>query len=158
MKHRKKHLWETLDAMLPSKSLVETYSSKESHYFRKKSLEAFQSPLEPFALIVSNAGSEGLDMQNYTKGCIHYDMTWAPGIMVQRNGRINRIGKKCHKSQAIENHYLIIPNTYDERIFAALQKRMKALSLMIPMDVESKSLFVDINEKQARKLSFDLKP
>ena len=144
--------------MLPGKNLVDTYSSKESEGLHKKSLAAFQLPLEPFAIIVSNAGSEGLDMQNYSKGCIHYDMTWSPGRMVQRNGRINRIGKKCPKNQDIENHYLIIPNTYDERIFSALQKRMKALNLLIPIDVESEKLFIDMDAKDAKKLSFNLKP
>jgi len=157
MKRRKKHLLESLKAMLPGENLVETYSSNESECRHKKSLAAFQSPLEPFAMIVSNAGSEGLDMQKYSKGCIHYDMTWSPGLMVQRNGRINRIGKKCPKNQAIENHYLIIPNTYDERIFSALQKRMKALNLLIPIDAESEKLFVDIDSRDAKKLKFNLR-
>lgn len=158
MKRRKKHLQVTLESMSPGENLVETYSSNESASQQKKSLAAFQSPLEPFVLIVSNAGSEGLDMQNYSRGCIHYDMTWSPGLMVQRNGRINRIGKKCPKNQAIENHYLIIPNTYDERIFSALHKRMKALNLLIPVDVESEKLFIDIDSKDAKNLKFNLKP
>ena len=142
--------------MIPGKQLVDTYSSKKSMSEKKNILNEFQNPLEPFALIVSNAGSEGLDMQNYTKGCIHYDMAWSPGVMIQRNGRINRIGKQCAKRQAVQNHYLVIPNTYDERIFSALQKRMTALNLLVPIDIESKELFMDIDHKNAKKIAFNL--
>ena len=153
---KKKHLRNIFRSMIPGKQLVDTYSSKKSMSEKKNMLNEFQNPLEPFALIVSNAGSEGLDMQNYTKGCIHYDMAWSPGVMIQRNGRINRIGKQCAKRQAVQNHYLVIPNTYDERIFSALQKRMTALNLLVPIDIESKELFMDIDHKNAKKIAFNL--
>lgn len=156
VRDKKKHLKEAFISLIPGKNLVETYSSSSSG--KKQSLSSFQNPLEPFALIVSNAGSESLDMQNYTKGCIHYDMAWSPGLMIQRNGRINRIGKRARKNLPIENHYLIIPNTYDERIFAALQQRMKALSLLIPIDIESKELFVDVDSKLTCNLCLKLEP
>lgn len=156
VRDKKKHLKEAFMSLIPGKNLVETYSSMSSG--KKQSLSSFQNPLEPFALIVSNAGSESLDMQNYTKGCIHYDMAWSPGLMIQRNGRINRIGKRARKNLPIENHYLIIPNTYDERIFAALQQRMKALSLLIPIDIESKELFVNVDSKLTRNLGLKLEP
>lgn len=156
VRYKKKHLKEAFMSLIPGKNLVETYSSLSSG--KKQSLSSFQNPLEPFALIVSNAGSESLDMQNYTKGCIHYDMAWSPGLMIQRNGRINRIGKRARKNLPIENHYLIIPNTYDERIFAALQQRMKALSLLIPIDIESKELFVNVDSKLTFNLGLKLEP
>jgi len=53
-------------------------------------------------LIATDAASEGLNLQNYCRYLIHYEVPWNPNKMEQRNGRIDRFGQKfdevfiCH--------------------------------------------------------------
>lgn len=45
-------------------------------------------------LIATDAASEGLNLQNYCRHLVHYEIPWNPNKMEQRNGRIDRFGQK----------------------------------------------------------------
>lgn len=55
-------------------------------------------------LLATDAASEGLDLQNYCSNLIHYEITWNPNRMEQRNGRIDRHGQKA--SQVMIYHFV----------------------------------------------------
>ena len=44
-------------------------------------------------LLATDAASEGINMQEYCRWVIHYDIPWSPSKIVQRNGRVSRHGQ-----------------------------------------------------------------
>jgi hypothetical protein len=137
-------------------------------------LKRFQSPLEPYAIVVGSASEEGIDLQAFTKGIIHYVFHWSPGKMVQREGRVDRIGravdrqdeykifnnkrfKSCLDSNRnLHVHYLLIPDTYDERKYYRLRERQFLYNLLVPTNMESEELHFGGDEKSIAKLAFRL--
>ena len=45
-------------------------------------------------LIASSVGQEGIDLQTYCRHVVHFDLEWNPARMEQREGRVDRQGKK----------------------------------------------------------------
>lgn len=45
-------------------------------------------------LLATDAASEGIDLQNYCRYMIHYEIPWNPNVMEQRIGRIDRHGQR----------------------------------------------------------------
>jgi len=65
---------------------------------REKIKAAFQhdpaeSPVR--ILLVTDAASEGIDLQNYCHRLIHYEIPWNPARLEQRNGRVDRHGQRA---------------------------------------------------------------
>ncbi|WKZ33539.1 MAG: DEAD/DEAH box helicase family protein [Thermodesulfobacteriota bacterium] len=160
------------DEALPGKELVSCYNGSSKN---AQDLKRFQWPLEPCALVLSKACEEGVDLQAFTSGVIHYDFDWSPGRMVQREGRVDRIGraidkKGVHKIFAekkfkshlddrhLQFHYLVMPNTYDERKFVRMTERRKLFKLLVPVNLEDeyKSFHTQKNSRDITGLSFDL--
>ncbi len=51
-----------------------------------------QSPVR--ILLATDAASEGIDLQNYCRRLVHFEIPWNPNRMEQRNGRVDRHGQK----------------------------------------------------------------
>lgn len=65
---------------------------------REKVKAAFQAPPSENPvriLLATDAASEGLNLQNFCRNLIHYEIPWNPIRMEQRNGRIDRHGQKA---------------------------------------------------------------
>ena len=63
-------------------------------------------------LLGTDAISEGIDLQNYCKNLIHWEIPWNPNRMEQRNGRIDRHGQKSSEVNVwhfvFENNDIVI--------------------------------------------------
>jgi hypothetical protein len=78
-------------------------------------------------LISTEAGGEGIDLQNRCHSLIHVDLPWNPMRLHQRVGRLNRYGQKhpvevitLRNPATVEAHIWDLLNAKLERIMAAL--------------------------------------
>lgn len=100
---------------------VERYTGREGRKARDRAATAFRELGPPWVLVASNVGSEGIDLQTYTRRIVHYDLEWNPARMEQREGRGDRLGRKLRGQ--LDIFYCLVPDTYDERMFHQLVAR-----------------------------------
>lgn len=50
-------------------------------------------------LLATDAASEGIDLQNHCSRLVHYEITWNPNRLEQRNGRVDRYGQLAPEVQ-----------------------------------------------------------
>lgn len=71
-------------------------------------------------LISTEAGGEGIDLQERCAVLVHIDMPWNPMRLHQRVGRLNRYGQK----RAVSVFLLRNPQTVEARIWSLLQEKL----------------------------------
>ena len=108
---------------LQKRCRVSTYTGHDDRRNREASGEAFCSPLGPWVLVASNVGSEGIDLQTYSAHLVHFDIEWNPARMEQREGRIDRVGRRL--PDHVNVHYVLVQKTYDERMLHQLIARQR---------------------------------
>lgn len=74
-------------------------------------------------LISTEAGGEGIDLQERCHSLIHVDLPWNPMRLHQRVGRLNRYGQ----SQPVEVITLRNPATVEARIWDLLNKKLERI-------------------------------
>ena len=123
-------------------------------------------------LVSTEAGGEGIDLQETCFSLVHVDLPWNPMRLHQRVGRLNRYGQ----TRQVEIFMLRNPQTVESRIWDKLNEKMQNIMaalghamdepedlLQIVLGMTSPSLwrelFVDGQEVPAPKLSawFDQK-
>lgn len=72
-------------------------------------------------LILTEVGQEGIDLQ-FCTGVFHFDLPWNPMRLVQRNGRVHRIGQT---SPAVFFYTFCVDESIDLRISQAIAGRMQ---------------------------------
>lgn len=72
-------------------------------------------------LVATDAACEGLNLQALGT-TINVDLPWNPSRLEQRLGRIKRIGQR---RQTVDMLNLVYQGTQDEKVYAALSRRMK---------------------------------
>ena len=96
--------------------LVELEESKSIHVVgrfdgenardREAHRRNFNRRHNPFVLLVSQVGEEGIDLQEQCRYIIHYDLEWNPARMEQREGRVDRTGwlrrTSVHRTSRLE--------------------------------------------------------
>lgn len=86
-------------------------------------------------LVCTSAGERGLNLQTATT-LIHYDLPWTPSAVIQRNGRVERIGAG---ETPIKIVFPIMAGTIEERVVAIVVSRaakaMRALDASRGVDV-----------------------
>ena len=75
-------------------------------------------------LIATSAADEGFDLQVASK-VIHWDLSSSPATLMQRNGRVARLGQKTD----VIAYYLILSGTHEERRDSALQAKFAELGI-----------------------------
>lgn len=100
---------------------VERYTGNENRITRDRAAAGFREVTQPWVLVASNVGAEGIDLQTYTRRIVHYDLEWNPARMEQREGRGDRVGRLLREELSII--YCLVPRTYDERMFHQLVAR-----------------------------------
>ena len=80
-------------------------------------------PEYPILLVMTEVGQEGIDLQ-FATGVFHYDLPWNPMRIVQRNGRVHRIGQS---SPVVYIHTFFVEGLADDRIARAIARRMKMI-------------------------------
>lgn len=100
-------------------------------------------------LVATDAASEGLNLQNYCRYLIHYEVPWNPNKMEQRNGRIDRFGQKFDEVFICHFHH---KNMQDSQFLEVLiQKTMQmradigAISEIIEKNVQNAILGLSHN-------------
>ena len=74
-----------------SVDIVGRYDGANVRY-RESHRRNFNQLFNPFVLLVSRVGEEGIDLQQQCRYIIHYDLEWNPAKMEQREGRVDRVG------------------------------------------------------------------
>ncbi|HVO77378.1 MAG TPA: helicase-related protein, partial [Methanomassiliicoccales archaeon] len=91
----------------------------------------FNRPFNPFVLLVSRVGEEGIDLQEQCRYVIHYDLEWNPAKMEQREGRVDREGWGRAGEEFIDVRFQLLKGTYEERIFHAVMQRDRWFQVLI---------------------------
>ncbi|HEX3679168.1 MAG TPA: DEAD/DEAH box helicase, partial [Galbitalea sp.] len=85
----------------------------------------FRDPRKPIrVLVATSAADEGFDLQVANK-VIHWDLSSSPAVLMQRNGRVARLGQISD----VVAYYLIIAGTHEERRDNALLERFGDLGI-----------------------------
>ena len=89
---------------------------------RESAVEKFNSGQVRF-IVSTEAGGEGIDLQDNCYSMIHVDLPWNPMRMHQRVGRLNRYGQK----QFVEVVTLRNPDTVESRIWDLLNNKLNSI-------------------------------
>lgn len=130
-RRRAKKALDTLASLDP----VQTFAGTDDQKEREASGLAFQTPFFPWVLVASNVGSEGIDLQRYTRHLVHYDLEWNPAKMAQREGRGDRLGRRLNENLSV--YFLIVRETYDERMLHQVIARERWHSVLLGRPVKA---------------------
>ncbi|MDR7225231.1 SNF2-related protein [Aminobacter aminovorans] len=83
-------------------------------------------------LISTEAGGEGIDLQERCAVLVHVDMPWNPMRLHQRVGRLNRYGQK----RAVSVVLLRNPRTVEARIWALLQEKLTRIQATLSASMD----------------------
>jgi hypothetical protein len=97
---------------------------------RQQLVHRFQTDPDCRAIIMSNAGSTGLNLQA-ANTVINVDLPWNPAILEQRIARAHRMGQK----QPIQVYLLVTEETIEERMLGTLSAKHDLA--LAALDVES---------------------
>lgn len=75
-------------------------------------------------LVATSAADEGFDLQVASK-VIHWDLSSSPATLMQRNGRVARLGQV----KDVVAYYLILTGTHEERRDSALQAKFADMGI-----------------------------
>lgn len=102
--------------VLPTGSVVTKIAARDS------TCDAFNAGKIRF-LISTEAGGEGIDLQERCSALIHIDLPWNPMRLHQRVGRLNRYGQK----NEVEVVSLRNPDTVEGMIWGKLESKLAAI-------------------------------
>jgi superfamily II DNA or RNA helicase len=83
-------------------------------------------------LISTEAGGEGIDLQERCATLMHVDLPWNPMRLHQRVGRLNRYGQK----RPVQVYLLRNPETVEARIWALLQEKLQRIQATLSASME----------------------
>ena len=92
---------------------------------RRLAIDQFQNNVDVQFLVSTEAGGEGINLQENCNIMVNYDLPWNPMRLVQRVGRLYRYGQK--KRVVVFN--LVQSNTADEHILSILYERIDRVVL-----------------------------
>ena len=167
--------------------LVELEESKSIHVVgrfdgenardREAHRRNFNRRHNPFVLLVSQVGEEGIDLQEQCRYVIHYDLEWNPARMEQREGRVDRTGWGRASEGYIDVKFLLLKGTYEERIFHTVMQRDQWFQVLmgskkralgeipengdgeVPQDrIASEEIGGTITESEKARVMLDLRP
>ena len=98
--------------------------SRSKRQTREDAAELFNEGRVQF-LISTEAGGEGIDLQERCHSLVHVDLPWNPMRLHQRVGRLNRYGQK----ERVEVITLRNPETVEARIWDKLNQKIERIML-----------------------------
>lgn len=93
---------------------------------RESACEKFNNGSVRF-LVATEAGGEGIDLQERCSALIHVDLPWNPMRLHQRVGRLNRYGQK----NTVRVVSLRNPGTVESRIWSKLEEKLQSIMLAL---------------------------
>jgi superfamily II DNA or RNA helicase len=114
---------------------------------RQQLVHAFQHDPACRLIIMTNAGSTGLNLQA-ANTVINVDLPWNPAILEQRIGRAHRMGQKRH----VQVYLLVTEQTIEEELLKTLSAKhdLAMAALDIESDVDRVDLQSGIEELKQR--------
>ena len=113
-----------------SLKLVGRYDGENTRV-REAHRRNFNDFYNPFVLLVSRVGEEGIDLQKQCRYVVHYDLEWNPARMEQREGRVDRVGWGRVGEGFIDVRFMLLKGTYEERIFHVVMQRDQWFQILI---------------------------
>lgn len=107
---------------------------------RQAAIDRFHWQEDTHFLVMTDAGSEGINAQ-FADTLIHIDCPWNPARIIQRNGRIHRIGSKHKQVQII---YLITKDSIDEVVQNVLKNKLQLSEELIEQRQSERSAMKDL--------------
>ncbi|SDE48341.1 DEAD/DEAH box helicase [Ruegeria marina] len=83
-------------------------------------------------LISTEAGGEGIDLQERCATLVHVDLPWNPMRLHQRVGRLNRYGQK----RAVQVYLMRNPETVEARIWSLLEEKLERIQAALSASME----------------------
>jgi hypothetical protein len=83
-------------------------------------------------LVSTEAGGEGIDLQERCATLVHVDLPWNPMRLHQRVGRLNRYGQK----RPVQVFLMRNPETVEARIWALLQEKLIRIQAALSASME----------------------
>ena len=98
---------------------------------RERAAEAFNAGTVRF-LVSTEAGGEGIDLQEQCAALVHVDMPWNPMRLHQRVGRLSRYGQ----ARPVSVYILRNPETVEARIWDLLNEKLERVQLALSAVME----------------------
>lgn len=117
---------ERLDGLEQASGLTKTISQPREH-----AADAFNAGKVRF-LVSTEAGGEGIDLQERCAVLVHVDMPWNPMRLHQRVGRLSRYGQK----RPVSVYILRNPQTVEARIWDLLNEKLERIQLALSSVME----------------------
>jgi len=89
---------------------------------RREVENEFSKPTKDI-LIATDAASEGINLQWYSRRIIHMELPWNPNKLEQRNGRVHRVGQE----KKVEIINLVAPGTIEDRVLLKLYQKIERI-------------------------------
>lgn len=100
---------------------------------REQAADAFNAGKVRF-LVSTEAGGEGIDLQERCAVLVHADMPWNPMRLHQRVGRLSRYGQK----RPVSVYILRNPDTVEARIWDLLNAKLERIQMALSSVMEEK--------------------
>jgi ERCC4-related helicase len=100
---------------------------------REQAADAFNAGKVRF-LVSTEAGGEGIDLQERCAMLVHVDMPWNPMRLHQRVGRLSRYGQK----RPVSVYILRNPQTVEARIWDLLNEKLERIQLALSSVMEER--------------------
>ncbi len=98
---------------------------------REERVHQFQNDPKCRAIIMSNAGSTGLNLQS-ANTVINVDLPWNPAVLEQRVARAHRMGQK----QPVHVYMLVTEECFEERLLSTLSAKHDLALAALDVDSE----------------------
>ena len=105
---------------------------------RQQIVQQFQTDPECRAIIMSNAGTTGLNLQA-ANTVINIDLPWNPAVLEQRIARAHRMGQK----NPVDVYLMVTEDTIEERMLETLSAKHDLA--LAALDVESTTTTVELH-------------
>jgi len=114
---------------------------------RQELVHRFQNDPECRAIIMSNAGSTGLNLQA-ANTVINVELPWNPAVLEQRISRAHRMGQK----RPVQVYLLVTEDTIEERLLGTLSAKhdLALAALDVDSDVSEVELHSGMDELKRR--------
>ncbi|MGH9831826.1 MAG: helicase-related protein, partial [Blastocatellia bacterium] len=126
---------------------LQVITSEAPDELRKQRIEEMgKSPLR--VLVATDCLSEGINLQQYFTGVLHYDLPWNPNRLEQREGRVDRFGQRAPEVKACLLYGA--DNPIDGIVLDVLLRKVReikrATGINVPFPEDSQSIIDTITQ------------
>lgn len=113
---------------------------------RQQIVKTFQTDPDCRFIIMTNAGSTGLNLQA-ADTVINVDLPWNPAILEQRIARAHRMGQK----RPVQVYILVTDDTIEENLLATLSAKKELATAAIDMDSELNEVALECGIEELKR-------